>query len=497
MSGIQDWLGELPNGEVLPLNWDEVGAYLREHYIKNGAEADRRSRHDRRSLLYADAGDAYLAKMINDVFQDQQVVDKRLQWVRAAKYNNVLKRVINELSTIYKLSAKRTISGDDTNYREVRRLCRQDEVFQRIERWLNLHRNLFVGFRVRETSGARVPVIDVVTPGQFHAVAHPYDRTKLLGPIFDQSITGPRATKDDPAQRMWTDSETFAMTGDGKVIAESHRRHGFPRMPWILLSLEPPANGLLDSTGGEDLVAAHMAVWFENVCLLKESKSATKQPVLVGDMTNTARAQAADSEVPLEAAEGLNASVLDYSMDLSLFRDTAQDILEKSAANYGIPPSLLRHDSVASAQARELMRVPLRELRQRNEIPLREFEREFVRLQAMVLERDMPELAFSPDGFSVNFAESQSPLSAKEEDEVFVNRRRLGLTDTIEEIIRRDPDLTEDQAWDSLGEHITREVQRNLLMRPLQAISGSLGAPSPNNPPRGPQPSGEKDEDQG
>jgi hypothetical protein len=98
--------------------------------------------------------------------------------------------------------------------------------------------------------------------------------------------------------------------------------------------------------------------WLSSIFLLKEQKSATKQPVLQGDGTNIARSQAADSEVPIETADGQSITTVDMSMDLGMFRATSDHIIEHVAQDYGMSAALINQQGVQSAEARELMRVP-------------------------------------------------------------------------------------------------------------------------------------------
>jgi hypothetical protein len=256
-------------------------------------------------------------------------------------------------------------------------------------------------------------------------------------------------------------------------------------MPWILFSLEPPAGSLLDSMTGEDLVAAHRAVWFENILLLKESKSATKQTVVSGDLASVTRGQALDSETPLEASDGVAVSTVDMSMDLSLFRATAQSIYETAAANYGIPPAVLMHQGVQSAEARELMRAPLKELRKEQIVYFRLFERELAEVQSMVLEADLPEFKFSMDDWRIDFGESQTPMSPLDETTLFEKERSLGLTDTVEVLMRRNPHITAEHATATMLRHIKVETERVRAMKPLVSISGGMSTPQNDSPSPG------------
>jgi hypothetical protein len=475
MASIREALARSPKGPGAPLSWDDVGRWLRTCIEK---DERRRMLARRRHELYVGAGDEDMERFIREVFRDPEVIKRRREWVEKAKFNNVIRRLVNERSTCYSVPAIRTVgrSRDNEHYQEVQRLSRQHEVFLRINRWGNLHHNLAVGPRVTDApDGGKRPTIDVVSADGFFAVADPVEPSKLIALGFELKFSAP-GSDGWPRWVVWTDQEWFYVAPSGHIMTETVHEHGYPRMPWVLFQMEPPSGRLLDEAPEEELVAAHRSVWFENILLLKESKSATKQPILAGDLAPAARGQAADSEVPIETPDGVAVNVVDMSMDLSMFRSTAQHIYETAAANCGLPPAVLMHQGVQSAEARELMLQPLKEQRRTQQVYLREFEREFAQVQSMVIGREMPELAFSVEGWSVDFGEQRTPLDPKTALEVFEQERRLGLTDTLEELQRRNPDATVKQAMSELERHIDSEIWRNELMRPLQEISGSMGA---------------------
>jgi hypothetical protein len=59
---------------------------------------------------------------------------------------------------------------------------------------------------------------------------------------------------------------------------------------------------------------------------------------------------------------------------------------------------------------------------------------------------------------------------------VFEKRRQLGLTNTVDEIKDRDPDLDDEQATAVLKANVDVETERVKYMRELQALSGAMGA---------------------
>lgn len=463
---------------ALGLDWQDVSRYLARRYIRNQAEQARRSKANLRHSYYRSAGDGRMIEELDRKYDDPDAKQKRSAWVPLAKFGNVWRRIATEVSTVYAMPASRTVSGDADNerYQEIQRLSRQHEVMSRINRWAFVHRNLVIGPRVRPGADGvtLTPTLDVVTPDCFHAVAHPLDPTRLVALILDLQIDKVIEDAKAPAKILWSAHEHALMDASGNILESTVTEHGYGRIPWMLFSLDPPAGALLDTTTGDDIDAAHLAVWFEYVNLLKESKSANNLIILQGDMTRTARQQSADSEGAVELPEGTTAQALQTGVDLRKYLDTAQRVFETVAANYGLPPAILNHQGVQSAEARELMRVPLRELRLQQQIPFRDLERELVALQALVIGREIPELAFSTEGWSIDFADPQTPLGTREALDVFGKELELGLTSRTAELMRRNPDLTREQAKELERLFAEDKTEAIRLLREFQALAGGM-----------------------
>lgn len=476
---LQAILGELPGGRMLPLDWQAVGRYLREHYVKSRREDERKADARRRQLFYMSAGDDEMARIVREVYQDAANREKRIRWLRYAKFNNVIRRIVHELATVYAMPARRTVSAaSNSNYQEVQRLSRQHEVMLRLNRLAILHGQVAVGPRVRKEHGRSVPRIDIVTPDKFYAVAHPLDRTLLVALIFELDMAPAGPLERTPKWVVWSDTETFQLDTGGNVMEETIQAHGYSRIPWCLFSLEPPQGALLDSTAGSELEAAHCSVWFLGEELLKEVKSATRQPILAGDITAMARGQAGDSESPIELPEGAAVSVLDNTQNLdSTYISPAKYVFETAAANRGLPPAVLNHQGVQSAEARDLQRIPIEELRHQQQVPLRLFEGSLVVVKAAVLRVDLPELWFDPATWRMEYSSSRTPLNPTEEQTLFERRRAAGLDNTVSFYQRlRGNDITPEQAWKEIKQNLLVEAERQAEMRPAAAISGQLGA---------------------
>ncbi len=469
----------MPNGTVpTPLDPSGVASYIYKRYLSSAPEMERRVSAQVRNDLYNDGGDAAMAKLIDSVFKDPDVRTLRKQWIPYAKSNNPTKRIINEISTVYQEPAIRTVAGDqdNRNYREVVRLSRQDEIFEKVNAMVNLHRALFVRPRVCVVdSSTREPAIDIATPADAYAIRHPNDPTRCIAVIIATGYHGSTTLSDVPAFEVWTDYEKFQLTSDGRIVVDSWIEHGLGLNPWVFLSMEPPSKGIWPAMSGKDVEAGHLSIWLLNIQILKESKSQNKQPVFQGDMTNMRLGQMADSENGVEIPDGTTISSIDTGVDTQQYRDNANHILEQLANSYGISAGVLHHQGVQSAEARELMRAPIEELRRKQMKVFHSFERRFVDAQAAVMRSDLPTLSFEVKDWAIRFGETRKPSSRKDSLETFENERRIGLTNTIEFMMGLNG-LSYEQAEQAIQDNIDIELARNILMRPLNQINGSLGA---------------------
>jgi hypothetical protein len=483
---ILDALAVLPSGKRGPtLTYEELSTYLRTHYGTE-AEKQRNSHHCLRDELYRDGGEQHMREFIGRVFKDPTVRDLRLEFVKYARYNNPTKRIVNEIATTYSEPAKRIVPNGNEEYQALLGLVRMDERALEIDRLLELHGALLVGFRIGERpDGTRYPAIDIATPSNVRAIMHPNDDTEVVGWMIRCSYRSARTESlGTPAWVVWTDHESFYLRDDLTVIGTSYQTHDFGVCPWVPVTIMPPGPGFWPGQYGADLVAGHISIWFQSVLSLKESKSATKQTVIQGDGTSMARGQALDTEVPGELADGQSISTVDMSMDLSMFQNLENHILYGLAHNRGMSPAIVDHQGVQSAEARQLMMQPLREIRRRRQVPLRIFEQRFAVVMSIVCASDLPDYAFDPMGWRIEFAEAEVALDPNGEFDLFMKQRQAGLISTKRYLMGKFG-MTPDEADAFIASNVTDETMRVALMRGLQSMSGSMGAATPDIPADG------------
>jgi hypothetical protein len=460
-------------------SWTYVGEYIRDQHIKNTDGIARRAEAKKRDAYYEGGGDEHIKRFIYLAFEDTLVRKLRSDLVGQAKWNNVLRRVAYELATVYSEPASR--KSDDERYQEFLEQIDTDTVMREVDQKLVIHNDVWVQYRVRKDT--KEPVIDVVTPAMFWAVAAPTDQTQLVAIALDQ--TPPRITRVTPCYRVWTADETFQLDSECRVIVSSVEPNSLGRMPGVLVSARPAtAKGqLLDDSPAADLAAAHECIWFQNVLLIKESKSANKQTYLTGDTSAAVRGQTADTERETDLPEGVNVQAIDRGMDLAQFRDNADHILERAAANHGLPPSVLHQRDASSGAEIHLRRIPLRELRRKRIPIMRRLEKQLAQIQSAVNTNDLPQYAFNVEGWGIDFGEVQQPLTEMESLAVFEKERELGLADIYTEEMRRNPDITKLSDAIQLVDARTKLRTRYVVsQKDLMAASGALGAAQPKTP---------------
>ena len=479
-------LAMLPSGKPgQPLDWGELGAHLRTS-LNTEDEKKRNKRHALRDRLYRDGGDKDMEEVVDAYIADDSLRQKLKRVIPHAKFNNSLKRIVGELSTVYAEPARRFVDGDQGNQERYRTLTTTlclDEQMDVVNQMLNLHRALIVGPRVRvNPDGTREMVLDIATPATVRALCSPLDTTHVLGWLIKVDmpmVRNPWGRR--PEWVLWTDHEQVYLDAGFNPIPETHVEHKLGLNRWVPISYAADAiPGFWPGEEGGDLVAAHLAIWFASVLMIKETKSNTKIPIITGDTSAMARNQAAESEVPIEAPEGVSVTTIDVGTDPTIFITAADHMLARAGNNYGLSMGALTHQGVQSADARELMLAPVRERRRKQTKIFRRFESRLAQVMARVAAVDARDLAFDPAGWRIDFGEPLVVLSEKERLEIFEHRRRLGLTNTVRFLLGEDPDKTPADAVKELEENVEVELSRNQLMRPLQAISGSPGAEMPD-----------------
>lgn len=482
---LNEILGTLPSGAIAAMSDDQMTKHLRECYIMSDAEKKRRELTRMRVDLYHDRGDAQIRAMVDSIFANQKVRELRKKFVELASFQNLTKRIIREISSVYSEPALRKVSGKtmNENYKRLQRDLRLDRRMRVANQMLNLCNEVVVWFDV----SMGFPKVRVVTPDNFWAVAHPNDPTHLAALIFDQAPgAGYVSTPETPYYLVVSDDEQFSLNKDGRLLPGTRKPIGLSRMPMMLVHRVEPTTSLLCPEPGKDIIAAHKAIALINTMMLKHQKSGTKQAYAAGDIGDMPMEQPMDEEHLLQAPEGVSLSTLDLGADPANYINAARSVIKQVAANYGIPESVFDMSYQATSGFEiELKRTGLREIRRDQIVDWRPVEAELAEIMVEYLAEMRHPLAFNVNGWSIDFGEVETPQEPHSRLLYWEKLRQMGLMNTVEMYMALNPEASEEDALDAMTRNAFIESQRVELFRALNM--------SPNTPADGSDPDEEDD----
>lgn len=482
---IRDVLATLPSGELgASLKDDELQAYLKRHCDRE-ADRKREKQHLLRDALYQDGGIEEVSRIVDQIFKSEVVRERVKKMLPIARFSNPMKRIVMETSTCYAEPAAREVGGSESNqtkYAELVEAMCFDEEMAHINEAFTRHRAVIVAPRVRGPLDAPEVVLDMHSAATARAVMHPNDNTLVVGWLTRCQLRSVRGAYETPAEwLLTTDHEWEFLTKDFRPIPSTYTEHGWGVNRWVAISSAPKSQpDFWPGDDGEDLVSASVINLIVEALMFKETNTASRVPVVSGDTSAMPRGQDLDSASAFVAPEGVSITTVEIGTDIEVFMKAADHALERAGNNYGLSLANLTHQGVQSAEARELMLAPVRERRRKQVKQFRRFERELATVLATVLAVSAPSLAFEAVDWKIDFGEPQVLLSKKERLEIFETERQMGLDNTFSFKQRENPDLTFEQSVDEVMFNIEKETERNVAMRPLQAISGSLGADVPD-----------------
>lgn len=427
-------------------------------------ETERKKEAKRRLDLYMDRGRVHFEAAIDDQYKNAVIKKQLKEFLKTADFQNVTRRIVREISTVYSEPAVRKVKDND-KYQEFIAEIRQDRSMRKVNRLGNLLRDVLVWPRVRDNGYA---CQEVVPPSRFWAVPHPDDPLQAIGFVLEQF---PASAKASPETRHYLamDDEEFVWLSKGWNFLR-REPHPLKRIPALLWSKEDPDDSILDGTSGADIPNAHVAVTLLNARMLKHQKSGTKMAAVTGDTSGMARGQPMDEETVIEAPEGVAFQTLDLGADPQSYIDTVNSVIKQVAANHGIPMSVfdLSYQATSGFEI-NLKRSGLREIRADQILDFRPFEKELATLWAATLDARNHRFAFNPDGWSIEFGDTDTPDSPMDRLEYWKAQEDLDLINRVDIFMKQNPEATEEVALATILKNQEMRIDR---MRDLQRANG-------------------------
>lgn len=438
------------------LTWESLVKYVWRTYLhgtaSNNPHKKRRAAMKERIRWYRGDHQKDIEKLIEHVFEHEDVVKQRQKFARMAKSVNVTARLIDRISTVYTVEAVRRFP-DDAEQRRLKQLetdLALHEMFELANQLVNL---------CNEVLFWATPSLRLITPDAFDVIPDPRDPKEIGGLLMHWGAPSSVDEADAPQKRMhfalWDERYVLSLDAEGKIIGEPEE-HRWGRIPGVLVHRASPIDSLLDGDAGDDIIAAHQAVAFLRVLALRLAKSqGEKQPVLSGDLARIAAGQAADGERPLALPPNVEAKVLDTTTSPEHYIKLENQVMGDLAASYDLSlEALVRRSQVDHMRLHE----NLTEIRRRQQKRWRRTERDVMEL-----------VGFNTRDFSVNFRDPALPMDPQKEFDLYREKSKQGLDDPLAYLMREDPDLDELAAKERLdrhrqivAEHIEQLAARNL-----------------------------------
>lgn len=400
---------------------------IEKNFLKTKWEADQARQKEAQEKLdiYMDDFKDIIENKISDLFHPDNV--KRLRY-HVNQSLNILKRVINEISTIYKEEAQRTLNVENTRYDELKKLNNFDILGKKVNRYTNLLNETLVKVGFRE---GRV-VYDIITPNICMVIQNEADPTKADAIIYMVTQANTRGSKKIRYHYWSLDGdyliydEVFRIVGrvydsadeSGQLPPYPYKDPDNPGsyiLPFVVSHRQAPDSNFWDQDSGRDLYNAAVMTAIKMTLFDYYFKVGSfKQMYIIGDEAEMPGDQILDPLTVLRGSgEGAALGVLDREIAMKQLQDAIVFQLNSIINNYGISADQWTL-SIAelSGIALRIRNMPLMEIRQ-DQLPFyRQFERDLFKVTRVVNNAHLvartqviPEKA----EFSVDFAEITFP----------------------------------------------------------------------------------------
>lgn len=344
------------------------------------AEQERMDEAQNRLDLYMDDYEDIVRAKMKELFTRENY-DRMKYHVNQSQ--NIMKRVIKEISIIYKAEAQRSLNKDSPRYEEIKDEVNMDLKLKKVNRYTNLLNECLVKIGIR---GGRI-VYDIITPNVCMVVQNEEDPTQADAIIYMVTWVNTPGNKD-------IEYHYWSIEGDYFIFDESFKlkrieyednspyrdKKGSYILPFVTFHREEPDSTFWDQDSCRDLYNAALMTGIKMTLFDYYFKTCSfKQVYLIGDTEDMPQDQVMDPLTALSVppAEGAEIGTLDIQVNLDQLKNALVYQINSLINNYGISADQWTLSiSEMSGIALRIRNMPLIEARE-EQIPLyRKYERE-------------------------------------------------------------------------------------------------------------------------
>ena len=403
------------------------------------ADRDRQAEAQDKLDLYMDDFEQIIENKMTELFHEK-TRDRLLYHVNQSQ--NILKRVVNEISTLYKTDTARTTDPESDRYQELMESLSIDVSMKKINRYTNLLNESLLKVGVR--SGKLV--YDIITPNICTVIQNEADPTQADAIVYMTTRVN-TVGSSEIRYHYWSKDgdyliydESFQIVGR---IYDSYDESGLLRypyidpetgqymLPFITFHRQQPDSNFWDQDSGRDLYNATVTTAIKMSLLDYYFKTGSfKQIYLIGDKADMPGKQVLDPLTVLRGSgEGAEIGVLDREINLEQLKNAIIFQINSIINNYGISAdqySLVV--SEISGRALKIRNRGLLEIR-KEQLPIfKASEQELFNVTRVVNNAHFPNDQIPEDAnFDIDFGELEIPEDPDEDLELQTKRLRSGL----------------------------------------------------------------------
>jgi len=391
--------------------------------------------------------------MYNDNY-DNQVISKLGKIYRAFATlkldvqlntnNNIYKQVVNTVSNVYSFGVNREFENEDVQglYNDLR----INKTMSQANRYVNAFNDVLI--QVGWDSNKEQPKIMLRLP---HLTEVGYNQGEVEWVAYFVEMVGEK--KDKERWAYWSVDEHYYIdksSGEDTIVAvedNDEMENPFGVLPFVYLHSGWRDETFWDSFTGDDLTGGtiDMAVHLTFLNHIIKTQS-FKQLVGKGDNVGELLGQVLDPlSILTLTGQNTEISVLDLQSNYEQLHRVAQDLANNLAISYGVSPSQFRMTSQASSGfALQMENLKLDRFTLEQQQDFKVYEQELFGMLKMV--SDYYGNPIGEGSMSVDFVEPNYPASESEQLTVDQQAIEMGLTKSIDILMRKNPDLTEEDA---------------------------------------------------
>jgi len=433
------------------------------------ADRDRQAEAQDKMDIYMDDFVAIIRDKMSELFVEK-TRDRLLYHVNQSQ--NILKRVVNEISTLYKTESLRTTEPESERYKDILESMNADVTMKKINRYTNLMNEslLKVGVRYGKI------VYDIITPNICTVIQNEADPTQADAIIYMTTRANTIGAKEI-RYHYWSKDGDYLVYDESFRIVERHYdsadesellnypyidpETGLYLLPFVTFHRQQPDSVFWDQDTGRDLYNATISTAIKMSLFDYYFKTGSfKQIYLIGDKADMPGKQVLDPLTVLRGSgEGAEIGTLDREINLEQLKNAIIFQINTIINNYGISAdqySLIVAEM--SGRALKIRNRGLLEIR-KEQLPIfKSGEKELFKVTQAVNNAHFPN-AQIPDSvkFEIDYGELEIPEDPMEDLEHQTKRLRSGLISLGQFYQHFNPDVKDDtEAEEAIADNLAK-----------------------------------------